>query len=454
MNRRLRATLALLPLFLTLLAGLGPPSYAQSDTRNANAVWIVPIEGQITPATAQFVASRIEEANDAQPLALVFLIDTPGGRVDAAGDISDSLLNEAQVPTIAVVQDAFSAGALIAMSAQDLAILPGASIGAATAINGLTGEQASEKIQSAWRSEFRSVAQARGRNPEVAAGMVSERIEVPGLSTNEELITLTAAQAVEYNIADLQASSLQDALAQLGYSADVRVERLEPTLTERVAGGLTNPLVASALLAIGILGIIIELFSPGVGLPGGIGALALLLFFSGAFIATPAGPFDLVVLLAGILLIAAEVFVIPGFGVAGILGAGAIIFAVFRIFQGNTLEVLGYTTLFGGALLGLALWLLPNTRLGGVFTLTTRLGDSDSPQSVDKPNQAKLVSDLSHLDGERGVAITDLRPAGTARFGLERTDVVTEGGYVGRGSEIEVLRIEGSRVTVREVEES
>ena len=448
MTRKPRAYLAFLSAFLTVLAGLGPPSQAQ----NANAVWVVPIEGQITPATTQFVASRIEEANDTLPLALVFLIDTPGGRVDAAQDISDSILNAAQVPTIAVVQDAFSAGALIAMSAQDLAILPGASIGAATAINGLTGEQASEKIQSAWRSEFRSVAQARGRNEEVAAGMVSERIEVPGLSSNEELITLTAAQAVEYNIADLQASSLQDALEQLGYSADVPIERLEPTLTERVAGGLTSPLVAAALLAIGILGIIIELFSPGVGLPGGIGALALLLFFSGAFIATPAGPFDLVVLLAGILLIAAEVFVIPGFGVAGVLGAAAIIFAVFRIFQGNTVEVLGYTTLFGGVLLGLALWLLPNTRLGGVFTLTTRLGDSDSPQSVDKPNEGKLVSDLNHLDGERGVAITDLRPAGTARFDLERVDVVTEGGYVGRGSEIEVLRVEGSRVTVREVE--
>ena len=444
---RLRASLAFFTLFSAFLLGLGPHAQAQ----DANAVWVVPIEGQITPATAQLVASRIEDANDVQPLALVFLINTPGGRVDAAGDISNSILNDARVPTIAVVQDAFSAGALIAMSAQDLAILPGASIGAATAINGLTGEQASEKIQSAWRSEFRAVAQARSRNEEVAAGMVSERIEVPGLSTSEELITLTAAQAVEFNIADLQASSLQDALAQLGYSADVPLERLEPTLTERVAGGLTNPLVAAALLAIGVLGIIIELFSPGVGLPGGIGALALLLFFSGAFIATPAGPFDLVLLLAGILLIAAEVFVIPGFGVAGILGAAAIIFSVFRIFQGNTVEVLGYTTLFGGVLLGLALWLLPNTRLGGLFTLTTRLGDSGSPQSAE-PNEAKLVSDLRHLDGERGVAITDLRPAGTARFGLERVDVVTEGGYVSRSSEIEVLRVEGSRVTVREVE--
>ena len=448
MTRRLRATLAALTTLLAVLVGLSPPSYAQ----NANAVWVIPVEGQITPATAQFIDSRIQEANDVLPLALVFLINTPGGRVDAAQTISNDILNNVQVPTIAVVQDAFSAGAIIAMSAETVAMLPGASIGAATAINGLTGEQASEKINSAWRSEFRSVAQARGRNEDVAAGMVSESVEVPGLSTNEELITLTPAQAVEYNIANLQASSLQDALTQLGYSADVPLERLEPTTTERIAGGLTNPLVAAALLAIGILGIIIELFTPGLGLPGGLGALALLLFFSGAFIATPAGPLDLVVLLAGILLIAAEVFVIPGFGVAGILGIGAIIFAIFRIFQGNTIEVLGYTTVFGGVLLGLALWLLPNTRLGGIFTLTTRLSDSNSPQSADDPGQAKLTSDLSYLEGERGVAITDLRPAGTARFGLERTDVVTEGGYVGRGSDIEVLRVEGSRVTVREVE--
>lgn len=427
----------LLALMLTLAA-------AQTSNRG---VWLVPIEGVITPATAQFVSSSIERANEAQPLALVFLIDTPGGRVDAAEDIVDAILREAQLPTIAVVESALSAGAIIAMSAEQLAMLPGSEIGAATVINALTGQQASEKINSAWRGMFRSVASARGRNTEVAEGMVDKSVVVPGISTAEELITLTGAQAVEYNIADLQASSLQDALAQLGY-ADVPIERLEPSLTQRVAGYLTMPLVAALLLAVGIGGILIEIFTPGFGVPGALGVVALALYFGGAFIATPASVFDLVLILGGVLLLAAEVLVIPGFGVAGILGLGAIIFSTVRVFQGNSVFVLGYATLFGSVLLGLAFWLLPNTRFGHILMLSDRLESGSRPT---EPSN-ETAAGLSALAGQQGVAASDLRPAGVARFGSQRVDVVTEGDYVDSGAQIQVLRVEGNRVTVRVIE--
>jgi membrane-bound serine protease (ClpP class) len=421
---------------------------------SSNVIWLIPIDTEISPATAQFVRSRIERANEERPLAVLFLIDTPGGRVDAMQDIVDAILRRAQVPTVAVVENAFSAGALIAMSAEQLAMLPGSSIGAALPIAAtpVSVSPVDEKFSSAVRGQFRAVAEERGRDPRVAEAMVDQRIEIPGLSTSEELVTLTADQAVEHDIANVKARSLQDALEQFGYGG-VAIVRLERSFTERLAGSLTSPLIAALLLAVGIGGLLIEFFTPGVGIPGGVGAVALALFFGGAFIATPAGTFDLVLLLAGVMLLAVEFLVIPGFGVAGVLGLAAIIFATFRIFQETTVFVLGYTALFGGVLVGLALWLLPNTRLAGAFTLSARLKElgETSPGPID----AKATeSGLAHLVGERGVASSDLRPAGVARFGTLRVDVVTEGDFVSSGTPIEVLRVEGNRVTVRMVEET
>lgn len=425
-----------LGIFLTCFLGWGA---AQAQ----RPVWVVPIEGVISPATAQFVEARLQEAATEEPLAVVFEIDTPGGSVAAAEEIANSILN-APVPTIAVANQALSAGALIAMSAEQLAMLPGGTIGAATAINGITGQTASEKINSAWRGQFRSVAEARNRNARVAEGMVSERIEIPGLSTDKELITLTAAQAVEYNVANLRADSLRGALDELGYG-DVALQRLEPSAWERFAGALANPLFAAVLLAVGVIGVAIEIFTPGFGIPGGVGIVALLLFFAGSFAASPPGILDVALILGGVVLIALELFVIPGFGVAGVLGFATLTWGVTRIFQGNTFTMLGYTTLIGAALLGLALWLLPNSRLMRPLTLSARLSSSPKEETLITPQSPH------ELLGQTGTALTDLRPAGTVQIDKLRVDVVTEGGYIARGSDVEIVRVEGTRVTVRDL---
>lgn len=441
-RRRLALALVpvLTPVFVPLL--LAVALFASVGiAQTPRAVWVIPIDTQITSATVQFVETRLERAGVEQPLAVVFEIDTPGGSVVAAEEIANAILN-APVPTIAVANQALSAGALVAMSAEQLAMLPGGTIGAATAINALTGETASEKINSVWRGQFRAVAEARGRNARVAEGMVSERIEIPGLSTNEELVTLTSAQAVEFNIADVRAGSVRDALTQLGYG-DVPLETLEASAWERFAGALTNPLLAAALLAVGVIGIAIEIFTPGFGIAGGVGAVALLLFFAGSFAASPPGLLDVALLLGGIVLIALELFVIPGFGVFGVLGFAALAWGVARIFQGDTLTMLGFTTILGGAMLAVALWLLPNSRLARPLTLSARLSPSPEEATLDAPQP------LRELLGQTGVALTDLRPSGVVEIDKRRVDVTTEGGYIAHGSVVEVVRVEGNRVTVR-----
>ena len=431
---------------LLLLASFALQSVAAQGAsgQQANEVWLIPIEGEITPATTSFVRTRIQRANDEKPLAVVFYLDTPGGSVEAMQDIVGIILHQTSVPSMSVVQNAFSAGALIAKSAERLAMLPGSSIGAALPILATpTGiANVDEKFSSALRGEFRSVAEARGRNPRVAEGMVDESVEIPGLSTSTELITLTASQAVEHDIADIQAPTLQAALSEFGYGG-VTVERMEPSLTERLGGFLAQPLIAAALLVIGIGGLLIEIFSPGFGVPGAIGILALAAFAASAFIATPAGPFDILLLVIGIVLLAVEVLILPGFGVAGVLGLAAIIFSVVRIFEEGALPVLGYSALFGGVLLIVLLWMLPNSRLASAFRLSTRLATPSGPNAI------SIASDYLNLTGELGTALSDLRPAGVARFGNDRVDVVSEGDFIPAGSTIRVLRTAGNRVTVR-----
>jgi len=429
----------------------GPVGYAQGAGQagagsGSNSVWLIPIESEINAATARFVETRIQRANRERPLAILLYLDTPGGKITAMQKIVDAVLNQAQVPTLAVAQNAFSAGALVAMSAEKLAMLPGSSIGAALPIT-LTptgAKPVNEKFNSAMRGEFRSVAEARGRNAQIAAGMVDQTIAIPGIATDKELVTLTAQEAVANNIADIQASSVRDALQQWGYGG-ASVTRLSPSLSERLAGVLTSPIAAAALLVIGIGGLLIEIFTPGFGVPGGLGLVALALLAAGAFIATPAGPVDIVLIIGGVLLLAAEVLVIPGFGVAGVLGIAAVIVAVVRIFQGSAATVLGYSALFAGVLLATLLWILPNSKVAAAFRLSTRLTNPPPPASGETPWSA----DRAYLAGREGLALSDLRPAGVARFGDERVDVVSEGDFIPAGSRLTVLRVEGMRVTVR-----
>lgn len=453
-----RVAAARIPLAWILSAFVLSFGFAQ----DAEAVWVLPIDTEITPATAQFVSSRIERANEVRPLAILLRIDTPGGRVDSMQRIVDSVLNDSRVPVLAVVENAFSAGALIAMAAEQMAMLPGASIGAALPISiGPGGANAAgEKVNSALRGQFRSVAEARGRNAAVAEAMVDPTREIPGLSARGELVTLSSDEAVEQGIADLIASDFDDALAAFGYGG-VPTVTLEQNLTERLGTLLAGPIVAGILLILGLGGLVIEFFSPGFGIPGAIGVIALALFATSAFVATPAGIFDALLILAGLLLLALEAFVIPGFGVAGVLGLAAIVAAVIRIFQDDAVTVLATTAIGGGVLLGFLLWLLPTTGLGRQLTLSERIGGGrvpvgagdGAPGSVPiDPARAKLVGDRSDLLGRTGIAMSDLRPAGIARFGDDRVDVMSDGGWVASGARLRVIRVEGNRVVVRPVD--
>jgi membrane-bound serine protease (ClpP class) len=442
MRRWLLLTLAFVSLWAPLWAPLAVPAAGQSPV-----VYRIAVTGTVENGLAPYVARSLREAEAAGAAAAYLDIDTPGGRVDAAERISDAI-RRATLPVYAFVNPrAFSAGALIAISAREIYMRPGSVMGAATPVDG-EGQRAPEKMVSAMRAEFRAVAEERGLDPRIAEAMVDEEIEIPGLDRKGELLTLTSGEARKVGYAKGEVADEAALLRAIGLPG-AEVVSVEPNWAEQVVRFLTNPLVSPLLLSLGVLGLVLEIKSGAFGLGGLVSLASLGLFFGSSFLLGLAGWEEVLLLGLGLIALAVEAFVLPGFGVAGFLGLGAIAAAMVLALMGaapSTGDVMQAFAILGASLLITAAvvyaWLrhIPSSnRFGGLFL---RNGMAQSEGYVSAALRADLV-------GQDGVAVTDLRPAGTATIAGERVDVVTEGEYVSQGSAVRVLRSEGYRHVVR-----
>lgn len=405
-------------------------------SQGAGAVWVVPIHGTVEWGMSGFVRRAVRDA-EAQRAAVILLeINTFGGRLDAATEIRDTLLSS-RVPVAAMVTErAWSAGALIALAAQHLAMAPGASIGAAEP------QPAEEKIISAVRGEFEATAQRWGRDVEIAAAMVDRDVDIPGISPAGKILTLTAERAKELGFIDLVASSSEEVLQQLGYSSREMV-RLTPTAAEMAVGFLTQPLVSSLLLVLGFTGLVLEVLTPGFGIPGIVGGLSLLLFFGGRLLTGLAGWEVIILFAAGLILLAVEAFLIPGFGIAGLAGLAAIFASIVLSYSSSTAGLISLNAALGVTILVAALaWrYIRKTSTWRRLILSTSLRREDADDD----------SGRQGLVGKAGRALTPLRPAGIVEIDGKRVDVVTEGGFVARGTTVEVISVQGNRVVVRPI---
>jgi len=414
-------------------------------------VYVARIEGIIDLGLAPFVRRVLDEATTAGAAAVVLEINTFGGRVDAAVLIRDALL-ESRMTTVAFIDKrAISAGALISLAAKTIAMADGGTIGAATPVQaGAEGTQpVSEKTVSYMRKEFRATAESRGRPPLIAEAMVDADVAIPGIIDKGKLLTLTTTEALEHKVADFRADTLQAVLDRLGLGG-ARVHRAAENWAERVVRFLTHPILSSVLMTVGMLGIIVELRTPGFGVPGALGITSLALFFWGHWLVRLAGWEEVLLVALGLVLLALELFVIPGFGVAGILG-------ILAFAGGLTLSLIGAGTTWDvvvaavgrvalSALLALAgfavlMRFLPRLPLGHRLILDTALGALTGAAPEVEGDQRWL--------GKRGTTTSPLRPAGVADFEGERVDVVSRGEYIEPGEPIEVIRIEGNRIVVR-----
>lgn len=415
---------------------------------NQSIVYLISINDTIEPGLAKFVERGYIEAEKAKADWVILEIDTPGGRIDAAMDIRDQIMSS-RIPTAAfVTHRALSAGALISLACEKIIMDPASIIGAAEPRFLLSGAEkvTDEKLLSAWREEMAETARVNGRDPELAKAMVDTDIEISGIIEKGKLLTLGANKAEELGIADKVFKSREDVLQYLGI-ADAQLVNFEITPAEKLARWLTSPYVAPLLLAVGLAGLILELFTVGFGFAGIVGIISLALFFTGSLVAGLAGWEVILLFAVGLILLMVEILVVPGFGVPGIAGLGAMGLSVF-LASGSPQQ----------ALISLAIALIGAIILAVVGFKFMGSGKHWSKLILFTRQENKEGYQVSSVEQEDyhdrvGVTITNLRPSGAVLIDGERLDVVTEGEFIPRGVSVKVVKIEGNRYVVRRIDE-
>ena len=454
-------------LYMLLMSLALPTAHAQ-DTNNVPIVYIIPVKKMIEPALLYVVRRGVDEAvrNNAQ--AIVFEMDTPGGAVNAAQGII-AVITKTDIPTYTFVEnDAYSAGAIIALATKHIYMAPGSVIGAATPMMmAPTGgvqdmpDEVQEKMTSAVAAMVRAAAEQGGHDPQLAEAMVRADIEysVNGkvISEKGRLLTLTNEEAAQL-VGDQQTRLLSegtvenvDALLERIGLANAEKRVLRVTAAERLARLIAG--IAPILMIIGLGGLWLEFKTPGFGLFGIAGISCLLLFFFGHHIAGLSGMEDVLLFATGVVLLAIEVFITPGFGVLGFSGLLLIFMSFISAmsermpgkwrpisFDPETFSVpfLKVTMAFLGSivLVAIAGKFMPKTRIFRSLTL-----ESISPDP--ETNEALL--------GQEGVAHSDLRPGGTAYFGDRKLDVVTFGDYIQKQSPVRIVEVHGNRIVVEDI---
>ncbi|UQZ32939.1 serine protease [Paenibacillus sp. PK3_47] len=443
--------LLLLVLFIPLTAeagaGTSPPRAAEAPEGAANGpVFIIPVEQEIERGLQSFLERGFQEAKSYGAALIVLEIDTPGGLVASAEQIG-TMVKDSEIPVAAYIEgDAASAGSYIALNADTIIMKPGSMIGSASLVD-LNGDKVDDaKLVSYWKSKMVGAAMLNGRDPDIAAGMMDVNLVVDkpelGVSkTQGQIIALSSDEALKAGYAEHIAGTPEEAITWLGYSTD-DIFRVEQSGAEKLSHFLTNRVVMTILLFVGIAGIVIELLVPGFGAPGIIGTLAFALYFFGNYVAGFAGAETWLLFILGLVMLVLELFV-PSFGILGLLGSVCLIAGVVRAAFSYTHALLNLGIAFAAAAVVIAV-VVVIFKERGIWNRFI-LQDNLTKEMGFVPVEEKLS-----LVGASGVSITPLRPAGTAMVGGERIDVVTQGSFIDAGAAVSVIKVEGGRVVVKE----
>jgi membrane-bound serine protease (ClpP class) len=455
------------PVILVLAFALVCPSLTAAE---APTVCAISIREDISHNTLYLVRRAMREADDKKAVAIVLDMDTNGGRVDATEQII-RLLERSQIPVYTFVnQKAYSAGAFIAAATDHIYMAPGSVIGAATPVMLIPGQgleklpaSYEEKLTSAMRALIRSTAQQKGHNPDVFDAMVDADVELvldgKTISPKGKLLTLTNEEAArQYGeppkplLSAGTVDSLPALLAKLQLGNAI-VAEVKPTGLEVVARWITA--LSPLLIFIGMVAIYLELKTPGLGVPTVVAVIAFAIYFLGFFLAGLAGWEETVVFAIGLALLAVEIFVLPGFGFAGVLGillmlAGLVMAMVEHWPGGPWLPTWPQLQLpllkVAGGFAGSVVVMLALGRFLPETSLFRKLELSATTSTAEGYTSAK--GEAAALLGATGVAETQLRPAGKGRFDGRLVDVMTQGDLIEKGASIRIIEVQGSRVVV------
>lgn len=426
-------------------------TFANDDEKK---VLLMKIDTEIDPRTNRYSELALDYAKEIEADLVILELDTYGGAVNDADDIRTRMLELEKPILVFINKDAASAGALISIACDSIYMAPGASIGAATVVIG-TGEAAPDKYQSYMRSIMRSTAEATGRDPQIAEAMVDQEIEIDSITKAGNVLTFSTSEAIKYNFCEAEVKSVEEILERNGIE-EYEIVEFELNFTERIIRIFLNPFISGILILVIVGGIYFELQSPGVGFPIMASLMAAVLYFVPYYLNGLAANWEIIVFFVGIILIVLEVFVIPGFGVAGIGGillvVGSLILVMlnndyfdFSFVKSGEITIAVATTLSG--LLASVLLLF----FGGVRLTQTRVFRRISLQDTQKSSDGYTSNfkKKSYL-GMKGTTYTVLRPSGKIMVDGELMDAFTRGEYIEKDKKVEVIDESGTTLKVKE----
>ncbi|NVK84435.1 MAG: nodulation protein NfeD [Cytophagia bacterium] len=417
-------------------------------------VFLMEIRGDIDPRMNRYVDLALTQATEESADLIIIEMDTYGGAVTDANDIRTRILEYEKPVWVYIGNDAASAGALISIACDSIYMVPGANIGAATVVNGTDGMAAPDKYQSYMRGIMRSTAEKNGRDPLIAEGMVDDRVEIEGVTEAGKVITFTTSEAIANGYCEAEVASVQDILEK-NEIVDYELIQYELPASEKVIAFFLNPVISGLLILVITAGIFFELQTPGVGFPLAAAGVALVLYLVPYYLNGLAANWEIAVFFIGLILIALEIFVIPGFGVAGIAGIVCVVGSLIFMMLGNDIfdfeyvpagEITKAATAVGAGVFGSMLLLII---LGYRFT-ESKMFQRVALVATQKKDEGYIATFYKEdMVGKEGMAVTILRPSGRVEIDDEIYDAYTRGEYVERGTKVVVVSQQGASLQVR-----
>lgn len=436
---------------------------------NEKLLFKINIKKDIGSTTWLYIQKGFDEANQKNADYILIHMNTYGGEVLYADSIRTKILNSKIPVYVFVDNNAASAGALIAIACDKIFMRPGASIGAATVVN-QTGEQMPDKYQSYMRATMRSTAEAHGkdtvirgtdttytwkRDPIIAEAMVDDRTVIPNLIDSGKTLTFTSQEAMKYNYCEGIADNITEVIEQELKIESYKLEEFKPTALLNIKGFLMSSIIQGLLIMLIVGGIYFELQTPGVGFPLALALTAAVLYFAPLYVDGLAENWEIILFVIGLVLVALEVFVIPGFGIAGISGIAFIIIGLTLSMLNNVnfdfepVETGDFgkalLTVSGGIALSFALVLYISSKIGttGMFRKIALVKVLDNSSGyIGVPMEGKEIV------GRTAIASTVLRPSGKVKIDGLVYDAVSEDGFIDKGVSVVIIRYETGQVHV------
>lgn len=426
---------------------------------------------EINNTTWLYTQNAFRQAKVDSADCIILHLNTYGGEVVYADSIRTQILNSPIPVYVFIDNNAASAGALISIACDSIYMRPGGNIGAATVVSGTSGEKMPDKYQSYMRSTMRSTAEAHGkikticngdtierwhRNPTIAEAMVDESVVVDGIVDSTKILTFTVEEAIANGYCEGKAESIHDVAHKVAGS-DYYISEYKPTTFDNFKGFLGSSALRGILILIIIGGIYFELQTPGLGFPSIAAVCAALLYFAPLYIDGLAANWEIILFLIGVGLLAVEIFIIPGFGVAGIAGILCIICGLafstldndwFDFSNVPTAEISKSFLIVGITLIGgIVLCFIAGNYMFSKKNIVSKTIMLETSQPIEN---GYIGTDMTAMDyiGSKAITFTDLRPSGKVMINDELFDAITEGEFIEKDNEVIVKSMSGAQVVV------